>query len=280
MYNSCIELLKRLVNIMTIFIIVILSYKNENDFALKVSVSSLLLSHHELSLITCHNKPVDSKAILKEELDNMNNRLTPYPNTNPTEIVIISAVNSNASKQKQQFSQTIDQHTIHSDSLVPIKPTKQVSNTQKPASHVSQTPSITLTTKPIRERATRFASLDVPSFSEVPDEKMPRVIKELWKDSEKIDYIHDFLFEFAYPKTHYKGKTGYTYYSLSEAIAKYQVTNSILLMLTDLGYLEQFWNTYLYGNFTQYKNLVVACINQEAYEVFFHSRVYSFIDSY
>ncbi len=45
------------------------------------------------------------------------------------------------------------------------------------------------------------------------------------------------------------------------------MNNSILLMLTDLGYLDQFWNTYLYGNFTQYKNLVVACINQEAYEV-------------
>ena len=85
--------------------------------------------------------------------------------------------------------------------------------------------------------------------------------------NENFDYIHDSLFEFAYPQTPYKGKAGYTYYSLSEAIDMYQVNNSILLMLTDLGYLDQFWNTYLYGNFTQYKNLIVACINQEAYEV-------------
>ena len=294
MYITFNELLKRWVSIITLFIIVIHTSKNSTDFALKANINGSFLSRYEILLIICHKDPIDLKSVLEEELDNMNNGFTLYPSVTPSVIVGSSVVDENVGVENQQPSQVKVQPTIPSviDATVkptkttvkptnpPLKPTNQTSTTQDRTPQVSHSFPVTLTSKPIRERPTKFASLSVPSFKNVPYNKMPRVIKELWKDSEKIDYIHDFLFEFAYPKTHYKGKTGYTYYSLSEAIAKYQVTNSILLMLTDLGYLEQFWNTYLYGNFTQYKNLVVACINQEAYEVFFHSRVYSFIDSY
>lgn len=257
MYITCNELLKRWVSIITLFIVVIHTSKNGTYFALKANINGSFLSRYEILLIICHKDPIDLKSILEEELDNMNNGFTIYPSVTPSVIVGSSVVDENVGVENQQTSTTQDQ-------------TPQVSHSSP----------MTLTSKPIRERPTKFASLNVPSFKNIPNKKMPRVIEELWKYSEKIDYIHYGLFEFAYPKTHYKGKAGYTYYSLSEAIDKYQVKNSILLMLTDLGYLEQFWNTYLYGNFTQYKNLVVACINQEVYEVYSHALVYSFIDSY
>ena len=301
MYITCNEVLKRWISIITLFIVVIHTSKNGTDFALKANINSSFLSRYEILLIICHKDPIDLKSILEEELDNMNNGFTLYPSVTPSVIVGSSVVDENVGVENQQPSQVKVQPTIPSviDATVkptntplkptnpplkptnpPLKPTNQTSTTQDQTPQVSHSFPVTLTSKPIRERPTKFASLSVPSFKNIPNKKMPRVIEELWKYSEKIDYIHYGLFEFAYPKTHYKGKAGYTYYSLSEAIDKYQVKNSILLMLTDLGYLEQFWNTYLYGNFTQYKNLVVACINQEAYEVFFHSRVYSFIDSY
>ncbi len=130
----------------------------------------------------------------------MNNRFTPYPNVTPSATVSISAGNENASKQKQQSSQAIVQPTIPSvvhatvkPTNPPVKPTNQASNTQKQIPQVSQTPSITLTTKPIRERPTKFASLDVPSFKKIPYKKMPRVIEKLWKDNENFDYLHDGL---------------------------------------------------------------------------------------
>lgn len=57
--------------------------------------------------------------------------------------------------------------------------------------------------------------------------------------------------------------------TLESIISSNNVNNTVLLMMTDYGYLNHFLNVYYAGNLNQYPNLVVACIDKISYHVYF-----------
>ena len=45
------------------------------------------------------------------------------------------------------------------------------------------------------------------------------------------------------------------------------INNTILMMIVDYGYLDLWRNSYNAGNLSQYKNLIVFCLDERAYKV-------------
>ena len=45
------------------------------------------------------------------------------------------------------------------------------------------------------------------------------------------------------------------------------INNTILMMIVDYGYLDLWRNSYIAGNLSQYKNLVVFCLDEQSYNV-------------
>lgn len=93
------------------------------------------------------------------------------------------------------------------------------------------------------------------------------IITDLWNQSKYKRYINDNLFEFAYRNNPSSPNHEFEYITLQHAITMYQVNKTVLLMLTDNGYINQFMNTYISSNLEKYPNLIVVCLNDEAYKV-------------
>ena len=55
--------------------------------------------------------------------------------------------------------------------------------------------------------------------------------------------------------------------SLKDYLSQKAVNGTVLLMMTDYGYMNMFVNSYRVGNLSQYKNLVVLCIDEQSYRV-------------
>lgn len=91
-------------------------------------------------------------------------------------------------------------------------------------------------------------------------------IIDVVKETMKNDYLK-YSFLFAYPDKPFMGNNKYIYYTIPQAVNKYKVNNTVLLMLTDWGYMNQFWNSYIVSDLKQYSNLVVACLDTQVYEV-------------
>ena len=68
-------------------------------------------------------------------------------------------------------------------------------------------------------------------------------------------------------------------YDLESFLRIRAVNNTIMLMMTDYGYLNHFLNVYYAGNLSQYPNLVVTCIDPQSYTVLFRIHVIIIIDS-
>lgn len=113
--------------------------------------------------------------------------------------------------------------------------------------------------------STQVSSIIIDSPS-IPRKDIPNAIRSIVNQTLEVNYFN-VKFDFAYPETPYKGNAGFVYYTLPEAVKKYSFYNSVLLMLTDSGYLNQFWNTYVVNNLESYRNLVVACLDRNVYEV-------------
>ena len=96
--------------------------------------------------------------------------------------------------------------------------------------------------------------------------KTAKAIIKVVKQTRKINYFN-YYFEFAYPDKPFKGNDSYIYYTIPQAVNRYKVNNTVLLMLTDWGFFNQFWNSYVVSNLNQYSNLVVACLDTKVYEV-------------
>lgn len=56
--------------------------------------------------------------------------------------------------------------------------------------------------------------------------------------------------------------------TLKGFLSQRAVDGTILLMMVDAGYLNMFINSYKYSNLSQYKNLVVLCIDPKSFRVF------------
>ena len=55
--------------------------------------------------------------------------------------------------------------------------------------------------------------------------------------------------------------------SYKDYLAQKAAKGTVLLMMTDYGYMDMFVNSYRVGNLSQYKNLVVLCIDEQSYRV-------------
>lgn len=55
--------------------------------------------------------------------------------------------------------------------------------------------------------------------------------------------------------------------SLQNYLSQKAVNGTVLLMMTDYGYMNMFVNSYRVGNLSQYQNLVVLCIDEQSYRV-------------
>ena len=60
---------------------------------------------------------------------------------------------------------------------------------------------------------------------------------------------------------HMKEKT----VSYKNYLSQKAVNGTVLLMMTDYGYMNMFVNSYRVGNLSQYQNLVVLCIDEQSY---------------
>lgn len=58
-------------------------------------------------------------------------------------------------------------------------------------------------------------------------------------------------------------------YDLESFLQIRAVNNTIMLMMTDYGYLNHFLNVYYAGKLSQYPNLIVTCIDSQSYTVLF-----------
>lgn len=57
-------------------------------------------------------------------------------------------------------------------------------------------------------------------------------------------------------------------YELEGLLKRQAVNNTIFLMITDYGYLDHFINAYYGGSLSQYRNLIVACLDSLSYHVY------------
>ena len=57
--------------------------------------------------------------------------------------------------------------------------------------------------------------------------------------------------------------------SLKDYLSQKAVNGTVLLMMTDYGYMNMFVNSYRVGNLSQHQNLVVLCIDEQSYRVSF-----------
>ena len=55
--------------------------------------------------------------------------------------------------------------------------------------------------------------------------------------------------------------------SLKDYYSQKAENGTVLLMMTDYGYMNMFLNSYMVGNLSQYKNLVVLCMDEQSYRV-------------
>ena len=129
--------------------------------------------------------------------------------------------------------------------------------------------SIPLYPFPIRNATNQLHPSTRPTITSVAVEELPKmsresagpVVSKLLEKTSNIDYLQDIQFAFAAPSPNN------SHLSLTEAVLRYQVNNTVILMLTDSGYIHQFWNSYLVSKLDRYPNLVVACLDLQVYEV-------------
>lgn len=68
-------------------------------------------------------------------------------------------------------------------------------------------------------------------------------------------------------------------YDLESFLHIRAVNGTIMLMMTDYGYLNHFLNVYYAGNLSQYPNLIVTCIDPQSYTVLFRIHIIIILDS-
>lgn len=90
-----------------------------------------------------------------------------------------------------------------------------------------------------------------------------RIIRNLWNERKDVNYFRCFLFDYLEQKSSEKSP------SLHEAVTRYSINNTIILMFTDKGYSNSLLSTYYASKLYNYSNLIVVCADIECYNVFF-----------
>ena len=55
--------------------------------------------------------------------------------------------------------------------------------------------------------------------------------------------------------------------SFSEYLSQRAVNNTVLMNLVDYGYINLWYNSYVYSNLSSYDNLVVVCMDKDTFKV-------------
>lgn len=90
-----------------------------------------------------------------------------------------------------------------------------------------------------------------------------RIIKNLWNERKDVNYFRCFTFDYLEQKRIENSP------SLHEAVTRYSINNTIILMFTDKGYSNSLLSTYYASKLYNYSNLIVVCADIECYTVFF-----------
>ena len=90
-----------------------------------------------------------------------------------------------------------------------------------------------------------------------------RIIKNLWNERKDVNYFRCFTFDYLEQKRIENSP------SLHEAVIRYSINNTIILMFTDKGYSNSLLSTYYASKLYNYSNLIVVCADIECYTVFF-----------
>ena len=90
-----------------------------------------------------------------------------------------------------------------------------------------------------------------------------RIIKNLWNERKDVNYFRCFWFDYLEQKSSENSP------SLHEAVIRYSINNTIILMFTDKGYSNSLLSTYYASKLYNYSNLIVVCADIDCYHVFF-----------
>lgn len=89
-----------------------------------------------------------------------------------------------------------------------------------------------------------------------------RIIKNLWNERKDVNYFRCFTFDYLEQKRIENSP------SLHEAVIRYSINNTIILMFTDKGYSNSLLSTYYASKLYNYSNLIVVCADIDCYNVF------------
>lgn len=89
-----------------------------------------------------------------------------------------------------------------------------------------------------------------------------RIIKNLWNERKDVNYFRCFTFDYLEQKRIENSP------SLHEAVTRYSINNTIILMFTDKGYSNSLLSTYYASKLYNYSNLIVVCADIDCYNVF------------
>ena len=90
------------------------------------------------------------------------------------------------------------------------------------------------------------------------------LIANQWKIKKDMDYFNCYTFDFLNQRESQEFPTLY------EVVLKYQVNNTIVLMFTDKGYMNNLVSSYYSSKLYLYSNLIVVCGDIECYHVLLH----------
>lgn len=89
-----------------------------------------------------------------------------------------------------------------------------------------------------------------------------RIIMNLWNERKDVNYFRCFTFDYLEQKRIENSP------SLHEAVTRYSINNTIILMFTDKGYSNSLLSTYYASKLYNYSNLIVVCADIDCYNVF------------
>ena len=105
------------------------------------------------------------------------------------------------------------------------------------------------------------------NFPQIPyksKSNLELLIANQWKIKKDMDYFNCYTFDFLNQRESQEFPTLY------EVVLKYQVNNTIVLMFTDKGYMNNLVSSYYSSKLYLYSNLIVVCGDIECYHVLLH----------
>ena len=90
------------------------------------------------------------------------------------------------------------------------------------------------------------------------------LIERQWKSKRDMDYFNCYTFDF------FKQPYPQDIPSLYDAVINYKVNNTIILMYTDKGYMNNLVSSYYSSKLYLYSNLIVVCGDIDCYHVHIH----------